>query len=322
MKDYNNFDFLRLFLALSVVWHHFMFLTGQKADFLPFDIIDSETAVQSFFVISGALIWTSAKRTEKFAVFIRKRFFRVYPAYLLVLLVSSFAAIALYSANPLDIAQYLIWNGVFLNFMHPCIDDVFTSNMICAINGSLWTLKLEVGYYIFVAFCFYFLKNYSVKILICVTLLSISLNYLSIVVFPEYINPVLLHQLPWMFFYFGLGALLFSFYSKITIKTNTFLFLMSCMAYFLTDLFYPLFVITFVFYIAYGLPFRINLNRLGDLSYGVYLFHFPLIQYFVALELFSGYKYLDIATIFMVVSILAYLSWHFFEKPLLNFYRG
>ncbi len=315
----NNFDFLRLFLASSVVWHHFLLLTQQSITFIPFDIIDRELAVHAFFVISGGLIWASANRTNDIKTYFKKRFFRVYPAYFFVLMLFSILSALLFSAEASEVFSYLWWNGLFLNFVQPCIGSMFENNVLCAVNGSLWTLKLEVGFYIFVGFCFYVFKRNSLNILTIFTLISIILSVLFIFLFPGLIDNVYLHQLPFLFYYFGLGALLFSFYNTLSIKSNNIIFISVAVLYFLSDLFYPFFVVTFVYYFAFGLPFKINLSKLGDLSYGTYIFHFPLIQFFIALNMFTGNKYLDISIIFILVYIFSFLSWRFLEKPFIQF---
>ena len=319
MKINNNFDFLRLFLASSVVWHHFLLLTQQSIAFIPFDIIDRELAVKAFFVISGGLIWASAARTHDVKTYLKKRFFRVYPAYIFVLVLFSIVALCMFSATVSDVFSYLFWNSVFLNFVHPCIGSMFENNVLCAVNGSLWTLKLEVGFYIFVSFCFYVYARKSIEILKSFTLVSVLLSFIFTILFPGFINDTYLNQLPFMFFYFGFGALLFSFYKELSVKNNTLIFMSAAVLYYLSETFYPLFVITFVYYFAYGLPFKIDLSRLGDLSYGTYIFHFPLIQLFIALNMLTGDKYLDVSIIFILVYTFSFLSWRFLEKPFIQF---
>jgi peptidoglycan/LPS O-acetylase OafA/YrhL len=296
-----------------------LLLTQQSIAFIPFDIIDREIAVKAFFVISGGLIWTSASRTEYVLSYFKKRFFRVYPAYIFSLVFFSLISFFIYSSEVSEIFSYFFWNSLFLNFIQPCIGSMFENNLLCAVNGSLWTLKLEVGFYIFVGFCFYVFKRKSLAILIGFTFISVLLSLNFTILNPDAINQVYLNQLPFMFFYFGFGALLFSFYTELSVKNNNFIFFSIAILYFISDLFYPLFIISFVYYIAYGLPFKINLSKLGDLSYGTYIFHFPIIQIFISLNLFVGNKYLDISIIFLLVYIFSFFTWHFLEKPFIQF---
>lgn len=57
-----------------------------------------------------------------------------------------------------------------------------------------------------------------------------------------------------------------------------------------------------------------NFGRYGDLSCGVYIVHFPILQSLLALGLFptSGYQGLAVAT--PLVIFTAFLSWHLVEK--------
>lgn len=58
-------------------------------------------------------------------------------------------------------------------------------------------------------------------------------------------------------------------------------------------------------------------NKMGDLSYGIYIFGFPvqqMIEYFLAPTPLEMMLYT-----FPVVIFISYFSWHYIEKPLLKF---
>jgi peptidoglycan/LPS O-acetylase OafA/YrhL len=82
-------------------------------------------------------------------------------------------------------------------------------------------------------------------------------------------------------------------------------------------LFYPLFIISVA-----SIKSRVN-NALGDIdiSYGVYLWHFPIAQ------LFSQWgEYIDvqlyISSVLALTLILAYGSWIFIERPIIRYIRN
>lgn len=62
---------------------------------------------------------------------------------------------------------------------------------------------------------------------------------------------------------------------------------------------------------------KLPLFRRGDYSYGIYLYHFPILQALVATVPFTHWAQLNLVA-FFVVSAFAMFSWHFIEKPVLR----
>src|SRR5438270_656373 len=84
---------LRFILAMSVVY-------GHAGDFLGFPLIPGDTAVQSFYAISGfymALVLNEKYRPESssYFLFISNRFARLFPVYAAVLVLTLLLAFAL-----------------------------------------------------------------------------------------------------------------------------------------------------------------------------------------------------------------------------------
>lgn len=321
----NNFDFLRHFLAFSVVWHHFIILTGNDTHFLffIFDVIDSNVAVKAFFVISGLLIWVSATRTRTIGAYAIKRFFRLYPALLFILVGMSLTSWIFYDQSFIEVLKYFLWNSIFLNFMHPCIGDVFENNVLCAVNGSLWTLKLEVAYYLFVAIAVFLFKQYAYRLIVIFSMISFAFET-ALLFIPSHLEPlaVLLHnQMPFKFYYFGLGVIIYKHEKSISTVNLLLALLVVLVGWFIFNvdfLFLPLFVVSFVFLIAFRVP-SINFSKFGDLSYGLYIFHFPLIQLFVYNDWLTGGFYTDFLIITSILLILSRLSWVFIESTSIRF---
>ena len=321
----NNFDLLRHFLAFSVVWHHFMVLTGVSFSFFVFDLINSDIAVKAFFVISGLLIWVSANNTKTITAYTLKRLFRLYPALVFILLTSSVVTLVVYDQSFTEILQYLSWNSIFLNFMHPCIGDVFDSNEICAVNGALWTLKLEVSYYIFIGIAVFFIKKHAYKLVVIFTIISLLIE--TCLLFIPYLNEsyalLLSNQIPFKFYYFGLGVIINNYYKSISTLNLLLAFCLGLVGWFgfnIEFFFLPLFVVSFVFLIAFRAPV-INMSKIGDLSYGLYIFHFPLIQLFVYNDWLSGRFYIDFIIIFSILLILSRFSWLYIERKSISYGR-
>ena len=55
--------------------------------------------------------------------------------------------------------------------------------------------------------------------------------------------------------------------------------------------------------------------RLGDPSYGAYLYAFPIQQTLIYLGLFKGYIGINILVVTVLSFAIGYLSWHVIEKP-------
>ncbi|MBW8185210.1 acyltransferase family protein [Shewanella nanhaiensis] len=316
----NNFDILRFYLALAVVWHHFIFLLGFPPLTSIFNVFDPETAVRAFFVISGALIWESAKNTPSKRVFFYKRFFRIFPAYITVLIISVIISLVLFDADLVSVSKYFFWNATTLNFMQPCIGDVYDTHLLCAQNGSLWTIKIEVAYYLLVLVIFYIFSNFSSRLYFLLGMLSFLLHILFVNFGLFELSLSLKNQLPFLLFYFYLGSYFNPIFKRMDVRANLILFLICSLLYYFSELFYPLFVVSFVFFVVYGLPLYFNINKYGDVSYGLYIYHFPIIQLFISLGVYTSMSHYGAAffTIF-VVCVISYLSWHLIERPSLEF---
>ena len=61
-----------------------------------------------------------------------------------------------------------------------------------------------------------------------------------------------------------------------------------------------------------------GIGRYGDLSYGVYLFHFPTIQLIEHLDIYKLNAYIGFFLSLFITLVLAALSWHFVEKRFLK----
>lgn len=141
----NNMGMVRYILAFAVLVNHFNLLVG--GDF--YFPLSSHEAVSGFFALSGFLIYGSYIRSKSASAFLKKRALRLLPPYAAVVIacavgmaaVSSLSA-ADYFVSP-DFWKYLGANLSFLNFLHPTLPGVFDNMTIRAVDGSLWTMKIE-----------------------------------------------------------------------------------------------------------------------------------------------------------------------------------
>jgi peptidoglycan/LPS O-acetylase OafA/YrhL len=319
----NNFDFIRVLLAFIVFVGHLGTLSASKElEILHYSPI--EIAVFGFFVVSGFLIARSYERSSGLKSYLNKRIRRIVPAYLLVvflcailLSIVSTYSFAEYFSNP-QVYKYLFWNSLFLNFKAPWLPGVFGNQ---AVNGALWTLKVEMSYYFCVPLLFLlFGKNNKYRNLSLVIMYFLSLIYLNY--FESLDKMSAAKQLPGSLSYFIPGMLIyFNFDRFIQYKNTLFsiaIFTVWIDLVFSIKLFSPMMIGIIVLYIAYSFSFLNNFGKYGDFTYGIYIFHFPIIRVFTTLGFFQDYNPYMMAVICMLLVVaVGICSWHFFEKKFL-----
>jgi peptidoglycan/LPS O-acetylase OafA/YrhL len=324
----NNFDILRLLLSLVVFFYHAEIILGIN---LPI-YFSGEFAVKCFFVVSGYLIVKSYISSKSLKAYSISRFFRVYPLYLLlIILTSCLSAVYIYLINSsvdwLTVAKYFIFNSVFANFLQPTIPYVFdgNENYPSIINGSLWTLKVEVAFYILVPLVYHLgsNKNHWLSITAILFLFSSVLGFfISVYVEALGLPAQLNNQIPTLLIYFMGGA----FFNFIRLEGLIFfiVFLISCFSILFLDVFEILesvFISFFVMYLALGSPVKIAIpSSVGDLSFFIYLFHFPILQVMSFYSYDYG-VYNALGFSLLICTAFAWLSWHYLESPLLNYVK-
>lgn len=330
----NCFDFLRFFFAVNILLAHLGELSqSENLEFL-FNFSNSNIAVKGFFIISGFLVAKSYANTPSLKQYFIKRAKRILPAYIVVLLFSvlilaffsKFDFLEYFSDE--NVYKYLGWNSVFLNFMHPCLPGLFENNLMCAVNGALWTLKVEEGFYIVLPFIFYAIKKSKKPFLILGSLYVLSLLYWFVM--DSYLNqPLLAKQLPGYLAYFATGIFLFLNFELVLQNKNKLLLIsillliISRFSHFQIDFFYPAAFGTVVIIAAYNLPFLNNFGKYGDFTYGLYIYHFPIIQLFRQYDLFEKHNPILMATIVILITLLfAVFSWFFVEKRFLDRFKN
>lgn len=316
----NNFDFIRVLLAFIVFVGHLGALSFSKQ----LSVLEKspvEIAVFSFFVVSGFLIARSYDRSSSLKSYAKKRFNRIVPAYLLVvflcaLLLSLVSTLpfAEYFGNP-QVYKYLFWNSLFLNFKAPWLPGVFGNQ---AVNGALWTMKVEMCFYIAVPLMFLlFGKNNKYRNTSLIVLYFLSLIYLNY--FEMQGKMSMAKQLPGSLCYF-IGGMLIYFHFEQFIKYKNILFTIAIITVWIDlvfhiKLFSPIMISIIVLYIAYSFKFLNNFGKYGDFTYGIYIFHFPIIRVFETTGLFAHYNpyLMSIVCMFVVIGV-GIASWHLFEK--------
>ena len=329
----NNMDALRLIFASTVVvWHLFPLshLAALEAPASATEWVNGTWAVRGFFVISGFLIFQSFESSRSGRSYFEKRARRIYPAYFAVVMICAiagafFTKLSLSAYFGRDWLSYVVNNLAFLNYRHPALPGVFTGNPETAVNGALWTIKVEVMFYASVPVLVWLFRKTQREI-------AIAVLYALSVAFYMYFSwkavqtgrdsyDVLAKQLPGQLCFFLAGAVLYYNFGAFK-KYQKYLVPVALVAYIAATIldFYPLLPIStgiLVIAIAFG-PYFGNAGRYGDFSYGIYIWHYPWIQLLVSLGVFAMNPYAGVAVLIAALGTSALLSWHFVEKPWLR----
>jgi peptidoglycan/LPS O-acetylase OafA/YrhL len=327
-KADNSFDEMRLILAFVVMLSHIATLTSNlKISFLS-DYFDTEFAVKGFFAISGYLVTNSYLRTKNLALYAKKRFLRIYPAYCGVLIYCIIIGVCINGASfsefmlKLETFYYIVANMFFLNFLQSDLPGVFLNNNFQALNGSLWTLKVEVMFYCFVPIlCMLQMKYGTFPVCGALCLIGVVWFYYFTEVYNGRMGYSLSQQFPGQLPYFVLGSLLGSLqYTKVFLKIVIIIFFIY---YFLIRYYIPnpqreilhmLFVPLVAISLAKSSLFNLGIGRYGDFSYGVYLYHFPTIQLLEHFQFYDNYPYESVCLTIIITMCLSILSWYIIER--------
>ncbi len=331
ISEKNNFDLLRLGLALTVCLAHLGEVTGVQNFAVLAHYFYSGLAVDCFFVVSGFLIFRSYDRSSSVKSYLEKRVRRIYPAYLTTILLAAFL-LPLLAAEPgnsflsLQWWRYLGSNLVFLNFLEPHLPGVFEANPLQAVNGPLWTIKIEVLFYLFVPLICYFLKGKKRSLIMALLYVS-SVTYSTVLFILwqksfNYNYLIMERQLPGQLAFFLAGGLLYYFFPFFKKYAWPLCFAaILALLFHLKFLFYPIYPLALsivVIFFALQLPFLGNWGKFGDLSYGIYIYHFPLIQGLTAVGFFTIHAWTAFFLLLFLLFFTAYCSYHLVEKPFLR----
>jgi peptidoglycan/LPS O-acetylase OafA/YrhL len=321
-KRDNNYPLLRLCFALAVLFGHSFPITGNGSDpissmLLPYTWIGS-IAVDGFFAISGFLV-TASYLSRGPINYAASRILRLYPAIILY----SFVAILIigplsinvplstyFAANPWNnLLNAPLWKWQY-NLPYAFSANTFSG----ATNGSTWTLPVELRCYILVFVLGYFRVFESrarANIALGGMLFAVYWNNGTLFLGCEDRSASPLAH-------FLLGAL--ARVNHRLIPLNWLLAGLAAIAPFLTTgsachmQISQVSLVYVIFFIVYRAPY-VDLEKLGDLSYGIYIYSWP-IQQMVWRQGQSGF--VNAALALPIVVLSAYVSWRFVEAPALR----
>lgn len=339
----NNFDLIRLIAAIQVVfWHLNEHLNIEGYDSF-FHFISFLPGVPIFFAMSGFLIYASFERnSENVEKYFKNRFYRIYPglwASVIVLVILLIFTSGIEYHVFLN-SKFFIWIVAQLTFFQFWTPDILRPWGVGTPNGVLWTIVIEIQFYLFVPLLFWLqkkLKNGSLFLIILLLIFSIVFNN---VLRPYKESPTIVSKLlsvsifPYLY-YFLLGVIFYIKYDflisfvrkKIFLWTGIYFLFCYIFSYKLglfTPSYWPnlfgliseVVLIFMVFSFAYSFKGLSEKLLSGiDISYGIYVYHMIIVNTLLT------YKVIGIFGSFVclvITLIIGLLSWFIIEKPFLK----
>ena len=333
----NNLNLLRFVAASLVLVSHSFPLSGAAYEPLGkwLGISMGELAVDVFFLISGFLVSNSLVSKQDSLFFFKARLVRIFPALWFMLLLTIFILGPSFSTLSLaeyfldkDVWRYLYKCGTLVSGVVYALPGVFEHNPYpIAVNGSLWTLPHEVKAYLFLWLIWWLVRWFYPQH--CFAKLRIVFGVVLVILLVMFLRQLIDAQAQMfgfgrVFLWFVMGALASLYQAHIQIKGAVALLLLLILAvswlmghavFQVAYVFCLPYLVAYLAYIPRG--FVRGYNRLGDYSYGIYIYAFP-IQQMVAVV----YPDVSVMTMmglsFSISLFFAVCSWHLIEEKSLR----
>jgi peptidoglycan/LPS O-acetylase OafA/YrhL len=335
MSRNNNFNFLRLLLALLVLLSHSPeLIDGDRHREILTNIFHrisfGELAVDGFFLLSGYLIVQSWQRRPKLDIFLRKRFLRIYPGFIVATLICVFLVIplAVVPINFFTPVNFIIHLKEIILLSPPSSPPIFQGKPYPLLNGAMWTIAYEFRCYLLVAILGTIgaLKKTTIW-------LSLSIIILLIYTFPGFTSIVHFPKPSYWFgnfsdfirflTFFCIGGCFYIFhaqirYSRIRMVLALLILMISLSINNALNFSLPTVGAYLFFGFAFSnVPLLKRFQTIPDASYGIYLYGWPvqklLIWYFPLIS--PWLLFLLSAGVSLGCGLL---SWYLIEKPCLQ----
>lgn len=323
----NNFDGLRLLGALMVLLSHQLALSAHIEPRIG-GVKLGTLGVMLFFTISGFLVCSSWERDPHWWRYLCRRMLRIWPAlaFSLTLCITYVCSVMIAPVNRAVIPSLLL--DYAPNYIFVWRDGVFfPNNPYKYLNAVLWTIPLEVQCYAALAALGLLWRGHLraamlglaatvVLLLLCTDWASVSASW------PAFFQIVDEFNLPTFFL---AGAIAYMAPIVQTTRAACWLTLLGGVAAWSGQTGMACVLLTAVLVLQVGprsWPGLRSATVAGDLSYGIYLWAWPLQQ--LGISIFgtqTDWLFLLIVTLATTL-FMAFLSWHLVEKHCLQLKPG
>lgn len=337
----NNFNLIRLFAAMQVAHYHLATIyqldIGKPHQQL-IEFLGLFPGVPIFFFISGFLISKSWENSDSWKDYAIKRIGRIEPALIISVL---FALLLTWASGYFENSNISIIDLLLIFLAKISVFQFYNPDYLRAygdgvLNGSLWTITVEIQFYILIPFIYLiFFRKYSAWKLAGLIIVFTLINLLSDALQANYNNNVAyklfnVSFFPWFFMF--LAGVFFQkhfglFYKLLHGKFFILLVIYLTACYTTKPLgvdfgnsFNPIMFILLcclIFSAAYSAStLATKLLSDIDISYGTYLYHMPVINFC----LYKGFSkdYLTGTIIFVLIVAISLFSWFLIERPCLT----
>jgi peptidoglycan/LPS O-acetylase OafA/YrhL len=345
MSNRNNFDLIRLTAALQVASTHSLpYFVPESRSWYLVRFIELFPGVPVFFFVSGFLISKSFEKNSNRREYALNRALRIYPG-LIVCFAASVAAAALsgyFSIVRPTLSEWLRWTAAQVSFLQFYNPEFMRGYGVGVLNGSMWTITVELQFYVLVPILYALLRRDAAggrrtNLALCAAValfwvgnalyLAGTARYESTIWF----KLIGVSFIPWFYMFLvgvffqrnserllawfgGRFALAFVLYCVLAALGSSLLHLNLGNTLGL-PLFLALAIVTFA--AAFSRPqLSDNLLRRNDISYGVYIYHMPLVNLLIALGVAGNAVGFPIAL--SATLACAAISWRLVEKPALR----
>lgn len=342
---YNNFNLIRLVAALQVLLVHAVNHFGYQAWFV--DALKVVPGVPAFFFTSGFLIYSAYERmrSQSRPGFFVNRVLRIYPGLVVCVLLSALSVYltGYFDGRRIDLGHFVAWivgQSTVFQFYNP---QFMRDYGVGVLNGALWTISVEIQFYVLVPLLCYLLRNRP-RVLALIFAISLTVNVVANILLVRdprswdllYMKLLMVSFIPHLFM-FLLGFFAAS-TDKVRNVVNRIDLKYLAIAYALSmnligtyhanasnainPVSFGLLALMIVKISTLPSPLPTRLERFvenTDFSYGLYLYHMPIINLLLTLALFSVPTniVLSVAAAFCVAAA----SWFLIEKPTLSHKR-